>query len=335
MERFWSYDESPYIREKLAHEHRLGRRHAYDMLLHVRTHWKPYFTSRRLAEIGRADLQNFSLWLKETKGLKGKTVNNVLAAGTVGLRWAQGNALIPTNPAEGLMQFSGKAARRGVLAEEEVERLFAKPWPDERAWLGNALALSTGLRQGEVLAVQVRVIADDRLHVRHAWSNLDGLKAPKTGEERTVPLVPGLRAALLDLARKNPHGVGPALFVFWSVERADRPMDAHGLLDPLKAALLRLTLTDDDAKDPEKVPQAETYWRSRRVCFHSWRHLYAARMADRLEARKVMSATGHKSGAVFEVYADHASEKVFLEVSAAAADTFGKLITFPGAGVSA
>jgi hypothetical protein len=98
LERFWSYDESPYIREKLAHEHRLGRRHTYDMLLHVRTHWKPYFTDRRLAEINRADLQDSSLWLKERKVLKGKTVNNVLAAGTVGLRWAYGNALIPTNP---------------------------------------------------------------------------------------------------------------------------------------------------------------------------------------------------------------------------------------------
>ena len=58
-------------------------------------------------------------------------------------------------------------------------------------------------------------------------------------------------------------------------------------------------------------------------------------MADRLEAWKVMSATGHTSGAVFEVYADHASEKVFQEVSAAAADTFGKLVTFPAAGASA
>ena len=44
-----------------------------------------------------------------------------------------------------------------------------------------------------------------------------------------------------------------------------------------------------------------------------------------------MSATGHKSGAVFEVYADHSSEKVFQEVSADVADTFGKLVIFPGA----
>ena len=32
----------------------------------------------------------------------------------------------------------------------------------------------------------------------------------------------------------------------------------------------------------------------------------------------MMSATGRTSGAVFEVYADHASEEVFQEVSAAA-----------------
>ena len=48
-----------------------------------------------------------------------------------------------------------------------------------------------------------------------------------------------------------------------------------------------------------------------------------------------MGATGHKSGAVFEVYADHASAKVFQEVSASAADTFGKLIAFPAEGASA
>ena len=202
-----------------------------------------------MKQSGKADLQAISLWLKEEKGLQGKTINNVLAVGTATLRSAHGSALIPANPAEGLMRFSGKAVRGGVLAEEEVERLFARPWFDERAWLGNAFALSTGLRQWEVLAVQVRDIEYDRLHVCRAWSNLDGLKAPKTGEERTGPLMPALR----DLARKNPHGVGPASFVFWSVDCADRPTHARGLLDPLKAALLRLMLTDDDAKEPEKV----------------------------------------------------------------------------------
>ena len=70
----------------------------------------------------------------------------------------------------GLMKFSGRPAKRGVLAEEEVGRLFKVRWADERARIGNLTAMSTGLRAGEVLALQVRDIGEDRLHVRHSWS---------------------------------------------------------------------------------------------------------------------------------------------------------------------
>ena len=135
------------------------------------------------------------------------------------------------------MKFSGAAARRGVLTEEEVRRLFEVQWNNERAQVGNELAMSTGLRAGEILVGQFRDIGDDRFFVRHSWSDLDGLKDTKTGKERSVPLLRSVRAALLDLARKNPHGVDPTSFIFWSTERADRPMDFHFLLDGLKDAL--------------------------------------------------------------------------------------------------
>ena len=213
LERFWGFDSSPYVREKLAHGHRMGRRHCYDMSMWTRMYWKPYFTQRKLGNLSRPDLKTFSLWRAESKKLKPKTINNVLAAGSVALRWAAVNELIGSNPAAGLVKFSGAAAKRGVLTEQEVQQLFAKPWVDERAWLGNILAMSTGLRAGEVLAVQVRDIDADRLHVRHSWGNLDGLKAPKTGEERDVPPIACVREALLALAKRNPQGVGPMTFV--------------------------------------------------------------------------------------------------------------------------
>jgi integrase len=199
---------------------------------------------------------------------------------------------------------------------------------DERAYLGDALSMSTGLRMGEVLAIQVRDIEDTRLRVRHSWLNIDGLKSTKTGEERTVPLLAGLGSRLLELARRNPLGVGPTSFVFWSTVKADRPMDAHGLADSLHEALLGLTLTAQDRKNPEKVKHATALWKARRVGFHSWRHYYAARMADRLEARKAMSATRHKNAAVFEVYADHVAEETLADVRAVSEETFGKLLPF-------
>ncbi|MGA2613994.1 MAG: tyrosine-type recombinase/integrase [Spirochaetia bacterium] len=326
--RFWNYDESPYVREKLTHRQRIGRRHCYDMALWVRTHWKPYFEGRRLAEIRKIDLKDFSAWLDREKGLQSKTINNVLAAGSVPLRWAFENEYIPTNPARGLVKFGGKSAKRGVPTEDEVRLLFSSPWSHERAYVGNMLSMSTGLRSGEVLAVQVRDIEEDRLRVRHSWSEQDRLKSTKTGEERTLPLLPEVRAAMLELARKNPNGIGPSAFVFWSTVRTDRPMKNDDLLSELKQALISMKLSEEEFRDPQRLREVAAYWKSRRVCFHSWRHYYAARMADRLEARKVMSATGHRSDAIFQEYADHAAAEVFEEVRTAATEAFGKLVPF-------
>ncbi len=328
LKQFWNYTSSPYVREKLAHEHRIGKRHCYGMTLCVNKYWVPYFAERRLSEIRKADLQAFAMWLKGEKGQKGKTVNNCLAAGTVALRWAAENEYIPASPGEGLMKFSGKSEKRGVLVEDEVCKLFAKPWLHERAYVGNLLAMSTGLRLGEVLAVQVRDIETDRLRVRHSWSEQDKLKGTKTGEERAVPLLPDVRAAMLELARKNPHGIAPTAFVFWSIDHPGRPMDAHPLPEELRTALVRMRLCEDDQKNPAKVEEAMEYWKTRKVVFHSWRHYYAARMADRLEAHKVMSATGHKNGAVFEAYAEHLSAETFDEVRTASVEAFGRLLPF-------
>ena len=329
LERFWNHAESPYVREKLAHGQRIGRRHCYDMALHVDTHWEPHFgKQKRLGELRKSDLKDFSLWLSEEKHLAPKTINHVMAAGTVALRWAFESESISSNPAQGLLRFSGAPARRGVLTEQEVSRLFAAHWTDERARLGNELAMTTGLRAGEVLGARLCDIGEDRLRVDHSWSNQDGLKGTKTNKERFVPLIPSIRAELLNLALQNPAGAGPASFIFWSVCKADRPMDFHFLLDRLKDTLVRMSLTDGEMENRAKVAAARDYWKGRAVCFHSWRHFFAARMADRLTSRKVMLATGHANGAVFQAYADHATEETFQEVRTTAAEAFGNLIPF-------
>jgi integrase len=328
LERFWNYDLSPYVRERVAHGQRIGKRHCYDAAIWIRTYWKPQFGGElRLGEVRKSDLSAFSLLLTE-KGLQPHTINNILNAGTVALRWARTNEIIATDPSLGLMRFSGKSAKKGILTEAEVKKLFELPWPDEHSKIGNALAMSTGLRAGEVAALQVRDIGEDRLFVRHSWNNWDRLKGTKTDTERSVPIIPSIREALLDLARRNPHGVGPTTFVFWSTGNASRPMDVDRLIEGLHGALPRITLNDEQMKDEAKRKDAVDYWKGRKIAFHSWRHYYAARMADRLEKRKVMVATGHTDGSIFDVYADHIAEETFQEVRSVAAETFGKLLPF-------
>jgi integrase len=308
LEEFWDYEASPYIREKKAHGQSIGKRHCYESMSRFNRYWRPAFQDRNLNSITRQDLKDFSLSLADG-GLAPASINKIMAVGTTCLSWAFREGLIPADPTAGLVNFSGGIKKRGVLTPLEVQALFAAQWKDKRAYTASLLACTTGMRSGEVLAVRQKDIGERALNVRHSWSAYDGLKSPKNGEERRVPLLPEVRAKLLELAQDNPHG--PEGFIFYG-NLADKPLDRSVLLDGLHDALAGIGI---DAA-------------ARGIVFHSWRHYYAARMADRMTADQVSRITGHKSRAVFEEYADHITEENLEEVGRVGAEVFGNLLQF-------
>ncbi|MDR0997715.1 MAG: integrase, partial [Treponema sp.] len=46
LEEFWDYTASPYVREKLAHGHSLGKRHCYESMSRFTRYWEPAFRGR-------------------------------------------------------------------------------------------------------------------------------------------------------------------------------------------------------------------------------------------------------------------------------------------------
>jgi integrase len=54
--------------------------------------------------------------------------------------------------------------------------------------------------------------------------------------------------------------------------------------------------------------------------------LYATNIADRLDARTVQKATGHKTEATLEHYADHELEGGISRLGVAAGEAFGGLV---------
>ncbi|MCL2273180.1 MAG: tyrosine-type recombinase/integrase, partial [Treponema sp.] len=308
LEEFWDYESSPYIREKLAHGHSIGKRHCYESMSRLNRYWQPAFLNKRLNGITRQDLKKFSLSLAEN-GLAPTSINKIMAVGTTCLSWAFKEGFIPADPTVGLVNFSGEAKKRGILTPLEAQALFAAKWKDKRAYTASLLACTTGMRSGEVLAIKQEDIEECALRVRHSWSAYDGLKAPKNGEVRRVPLLPEVRGKLLELARENPHGEDG--FIFYG-NLADKPVDRSVILDGLQAALADIGI---DAK-------------ARGIVFHSWRHYYAARMSDRMTADQISRVTGHKSKAVFEEYADHITEKNLEEVGKVGAEVFGNILQF-------
>ncbi|MCL2442261.1 MAG: integrase, partial [Treponema sp.] len=233
LETFWDYESSPYVREKLAHGHSIGKRHCYEMGKRFNRYWLTAFNDKRLNNITKQDLKIFSLSLAD-KGLAPASINKIMAVGTTCLSWAFREGLIPTDPTVGLINFSGEAKKRGILTPLEAQALFAIRWKDKRAYTASLLACTTGMRSGEILALKREDIGERSLNVRHSWSVYDGLKKPKNGETRRVPLLPEVRGKLLELAAENPHGSDG--FIFYG-NLADRPLDKKVLLKYLRRAL--------------------------------------------------------------------------------------------------
>jgi integrase len=321
LENFWDYDHSEYIKDRLSHGYRFSRRYARECQNRLKSVLVPFFNDKKLNCVTTEDLKKLSNQLAD-RGLSTSTINQCMLVAVTPLKWAFSQKIIPANPAVGLTRFSITNKERGVLNETEAAEVFSIEWEDKRAFVASLVAATTGARSGECLALRRSDIGTDTLNIQHSYSILDGLKAPKNGHKRAAPLLPEVRAALLDLLRDNPHQADDP-FVFYSL-RDDRPVDPKVILEGLHTALDRL-----NAKRRGGNPDAELIdWKGRGIVFHSWRHYFCSRMTDVLDGEKVAKVSGHLSENVFKKYADHIETKNIAEVSNAAAHVFSNILQF-------
>lgn len=321
---FWNFEKSPYVKEKLAHGQQIGKPHCVRSLDRARKHWIPFFKDVCLSNLTRDDIKRFSLHLASPEaGLSPNTRNRVLVLGTTALKWAFENQIISSDIVQGVRKFSGEPQKRGVLSPDEARTLFSMAWDDERLFLANLTGAVTGMRAGEIVALRTEDVGPAYLNVRHSYLEGMGLKTPKNGQARRVPIIPEVRDRLLSLAGLNPHGNG---YVFWDEHRTNAPMDSRRFALVLRNQLIRMS---EELKPNDSYEfNPNDYWDQRNIVFHSWRHFYSSRMADTMDVSKVMRATGHKTKAVFEEYADHVLEKDLIEIGIATAETFGNIVPF-------
>ena len=195
------------------------------------------------------------------RGLSTSTMNQVLLICCTPLKWAFNQKIIPSNPVVGLTRFSITNKERGILTESEAKAVFSVEWEDKRAFTASLVAATTGARQGECLALRRSDIGMDTLNIAHNYSPVDGLKLPKNNRKRIVPLLPEVRIALLDLLEENPHEEKDP-FIFYSL-LPDRPVVPGVIWEGLRKAM---------DKANETYPEVMIDYKSRNICFHSWRH---------------------------------------------------------------
>jgi len=238
-----------------------------------------------------------------------------MMVGTTALRWAFFEEIIPSDPSSGLTSFTGDKVTRDILTAEETEALFRIKWGEKRAYAAALLSLTTGLRSGEIRALRKNDIDDSVLHITHSWNNIEGLKCPKNGEGRVVPLLPQVRAMLLQLLQETPHGGVNNPFVFYS-RSPYKPCSANLFLRCFRRACMSLS-------DHTPFP---IDFETRKLDFHSFRHSFSTRMAERMEGNKVAKITGHRSEAAARIYQWHITARILSEMENATAQEFKNIL---------
>jgi len=212
LEEFWDFNKSPYVREKKLRGQSIHRDYCMALMTRLRTYWFPLLAGKSVGEITRDDI-NQIFTHDSVANLAPKTINSIVSAITIPMKWAYLHGLTNNNCYDGIIKCSAKSAKRQVLTLEQAMSVFCTEWENDTAKLANMLAFYTGMRQGEIAALRLEDIGADRIYIRHSWSKYEGLKETKTNECREIKIPPLLRDMLLIQANMNPHGEGIKGFV--------------------------------------------------------------------------------------------------------------------------
>jgi integrase len=292
---FWQPD-SPYLRRKAARGRVLSAAYLRNGRSAIEQHVKPFMEAQGLSRLPLAKatagiLEDLVLHLQES-GLGASRANSILNAVAVPLAEAVRLGLLLRNPATSVERLPDRPPIREILSLGEVRAFFALPWQDPRLLAASLTAATTGLRLGEIRGLQAEDLQPGYLRVRHNWQDGEGLKAPKWGSSRDVPLPTRTEDALRELAAANPWGDG---FVFCGSRRG-YPPDRKTLTKGFTDGLGRIGITEEER-------------RRRQLTFHSWRHFYNSMLRGRLPDHVLRALTGHRSEAMTERYTELTDEQ--------------------------
>jgi integrase len=292
---FWQPD-SPYLRRKLARERVLSPVYVRNCRSAIETHVRPFLEARGKARLPLAQataglLEDLVLALRE-KGLSPARINGVHNAIHVPLAEAVRLGSMAYNPAARVERLPDHPRQREILSLAEVRAFFALDWPDARLGAANLVAATTGLRLGEIRGLQAADLQPGYLRVRHNWQDEEGLKQPKWGSSRDVPLPARTEAALRALAAGNPWGND---FIFYGNLRGAPPA--------------RKTLTSSFADGLRRIGIDEGERKRRGLTFHSWRHWYNSMLRGKVPDHALRALTGHRGVAMTDRYTEITSEQ--------------------------
>jgi integrase len=302
LHNFWDFKTSDYFKELKAMGKEPHLDHSVEMQRCVARYYRGYFKTKLLIQIDEETLQKFIVHLKVDEGYAASTVNSVRNCAFVALRYAKRKKIITRFDFDAVLRAGGKSAKRGILEKEEVEKLFNLEWRDPRSRMAALIASQTGLRMGEIRALRVCDIQEDKINVEHSFSHKSGMKSTKNREARQVPILPGLHTEIVSYIKTmglfNLDG-----FLFPG-NVPGKPYCSKQMGKDFNRMLAKIGIGNDQRKEMG-------------IVFHSWRHFMAKNLAQVTNRTIGMKILGHKTGAMFDHYADHVDKETFAKMTEA------------------
>lgn len=178
-----------------------------------------YFKGKLLREITTADIEAYKLKRREETTLRGtaragSSVNRERALISVIFNYAIDTGFCDANPCTRVKRFRETGRRtRVVTREEEARILAAMTGPDEKIRPIVLLALNTGMRRGEILALRWEWFDFDRNEINFPA----GIR--KNSDPLTVPLNDFIQALLIEMRGEKTSG---KLFPFTEAHASHR-----------------------------------------------------------------------------------------------------------------
>jgi len=292
-EHWWIWDRCQYIRGKVARGQQISRRYAQYQRRNLERYILPAFGHRALLKINTGDIEHWLLGLQEKNQLSGLTCNHILATLKVMFSEAFRLGIIPSDPAARVSPLKESTAERVVLTVDEIKTLFDETallsiWNgDERAYTAAAIAVTCGLRIGEVQALTEGSLSNGYLAVNQAWGRSDGLVEPKYGSRRIVPVPMRVEDHIRHLIDASTNSE-PADLIFRGKDRTT-PLDHKFFTKRLTMALATVGIDEQ-----ERIERGLT--------FHALRHTAASVMRGKVPDYVVRALTGHKSEKMLDHY---------------------------------
>jgi len=311
LKQFWDFDNSFYFRELETMGKEPHPEHALEMQRNVERYYRPYFKSKLLCQIDEEALEKFIVYLKQEKHLASSTVNLARNTAMKALRYAKKKRLIKSFDFDSVLRAYGKAAKRGVLTNEEAEKLIALEHPNIKAKIAVLIGYFCGMRMSEVRTLRVCDIHPDRICVSHSWGKISKIKCTKNQEIREIPISVELYREIMAYI-KQMYQINITTLLLPSNKDANKPYDNRCIGRVFNKMLERIGIDEETRK-------------KRNLVFHGLRHKLAKSLMENGTNENIaMKIMGWKTNRILHLYSDHTDQDTFRQMSKAIEVTHNK-----------